>query len=120
MIVALAVVLASWCPTTTTTGPEQPACPCPVTTTTTAAPETTTSTVPTLIVLPPDPFPPAATTTTTAPAVPDVIVDAVTVTRPAPVRRLPETGQSGRAVLVAGVLLLLGGLFVAARPGRAP
>jgi LPXTG-motif cell wall-anchored protein len=35
-------------------------------------------------------------------------------------RRLPETGSSGDELVLGGLLVFLGGLFVAARPGRIP
>jgi LPXTG-motif cell wall-anchored protein len=118
MVPALILVLAAWCPTTTT-APDRPQCPCPTTTSTTAPqePSTTTTSEPRLIFLPPDPFPPLATTATTEPTTtttpgPATIVDAATETRRP--RRLPDTGPSGRALVAGGILVLLGGLFVAA------
>lgn len=118
MVPALILVLAAWCPITTTmTAPEQPMCPCPAPTATTAttAPPETSTTEPQLITHP-DPFP-----APTAATGPPVLADATTLTRPpppGPVRRLPETGSGGALVVDAGLLVFVGGLLVAARPGH--
>ena len=67
MVPALILVLAAWCPTTTTTSPDSPRCPC--------------------------------------------IVDSATLTRH---HDLPVTGPDGDTLVVAGLLVMLGGLFVSA------
>lgn len=108
MVPALILVLAVWCPIpTTTTAP-------PSTTSTSVS--TTSTTAPALIILPPDPFPSTTTTATptTTTTVAPVVVDAARITRPVPVRQLPVTGPDGRGLVLAGFLVMLGGLLVAA------
>lgn len=112
MVPALILVFAVWCPippTTTTTS-------APASTTSTSS-STTTTTAPRLIVLPPDPFPSMTTTTTTTTVAP-VVVDAARISRPQPQRRLPVTGPDGQVLVAAGLLVMLGGLFLAA--GHSP
>lgn len=125
MVPALILVLATaWCPTTTTTAPDRPQCPCPSTTSTTApvetttAPPTTTTSGPVLMIEPPHLVPPTATTAPTTTTTVPVIVDAAHLTRPETEKRLPATGPNGDELVVAGTLILAGGLLIAARPGR--
>lgn len=118
MVPALLIVLAAWCPTTTTTAPDRPQCN--EVTTTTTTPAETTSSVPMLVIPDPDRRPSTPTTATTATTQAATIVDAATENRPVPARRLPVTGPDGHALAAGGFLVFLGGLLVAARPGRAP
>lgn len=115
MVPALILVLAAWCPITTTTTGESTTTTAAPTTTTTATP--TTTTVPVLTIEAPHPAPEPATTTTTTTAGPLIGVAAHT-TRD---RGLPVTGPNGGELVVAGTLLFLGGLLVAAtRTGKHP
>ena len=117
MVPALILVLAVWCPTTTTTGPDRPRCPCDTTTTT--ASSTTTTSGPPLIIEPPHLIPPrtptaTSPTTTAAPTTTTTVtvIDSAVIER-SPAGRLPVTGPAN-LLLPAGILTLLGGLFVAA------
>lgn len=123
MVPALILVLAAWCPittTTTTTSPERPRCLCDTTTTSTTS-STTTTTEPRLIIHP-DPFPPAMPPTTAITGPPVIVEPATATRRPAKphTRELPVTGADGATLVVAGTLILAGGLLVACRPGSHP